>query len=550
MAKMQEKLDVLIGAIDRFSGPFKAFDQRLKSAGDSLQRFSAQSTALGNATGFTRLQGAVGNVGNSLSNVGAQGQRFIGSLSGGILKLTALFGVASGGILGMAASVGAAGENAGIMASKAGVALESFQKLAYGASFSNLQADEFSVMLGKLGNQSLQAATGNKELAASFKLAGVSVKNSNGTLKNADQVMLDLADSFAAMQDGPAKTALAVKVLGEEGLKLLPFLSQGSDAIRKMGKDAENLGIVFDEKASASSADFNKALGDVKFAAQGLANTILIDALPVIQELLGEFKGWVVANRQLIGQNVRGWIEGFAKRLPEILQTGRDIISGIGTLCQWLGTLSDALGGADKLFMLIAGVMAGPLIGAVWSLGGALVSLGAALLATPIGWFIGGCALIIAAGVAIYKNWDEVSAFFSAFGDGIKEAFGEIPQIFSDLGTAFSELLGEWKNTFANFFSGFIPDGIKNLFSGFGSSGPNVNFEGGGGGSGPHAMGGFGPPAGAAGLKTASAGVNSTTTKVERSEVRLVLPAGVTAQGGENAKGVQVNESTLGPTLP
>lgn len=550
MAKMQEKLDVLIGAIDRFSGPFKAFDQRLKSAGDSLQRFSAQSTALGNVTGFTRLQGAVGNVGNSLSNVGAQGQRFIGSLSGGILKLTALFGVASGGILGMAASVGAAGENAGIMASKAGVALESFQKLAYGASFSNLQADEFSVMLGKLGNQSLQAATGNKELAASFKLAGVSVKNSNGTLKNADQVMLDLADSFAAMQDGPAKTALAVKVLGEEGLKLLPFLSQGSDAIRKMGKDAENLGIVFDEKASASSADFNKALGDVKFAAQGLANTILIDALPVIQELLGRFKEWVVANREMIGEDVQDWLKEFKKNLPGIIESGEKIIGVIKTLFGWLGNLCDALGGADKMFMIITAYMAGPLIGAIWSVGGALVSLGAALLATPIGWFIGGCALIIAAGVAIYKNWDKVSAFFSAFGEGIKEAFGEIPQIFSDLGTAFSELLGEWKNTFANFFSGFIPDGIKNLFSGFGSSGPNVNFEGGGGGSGPHAMGGFGPPAGASALKTASAGVNSTTTKVERSEVRLVLPAGVTSQGGENAKGVQVNESTLGSTLP
>lgn len=539
MAKEQAKLDVLIGAIDRFSGPFKAFDQRLKSAGDGLQQFNAQAKALGNATGFSRLQGSIGNVGSSLSNVGAQGQRLLGSLSGGIMKLTALFGVAGGGILGMAASVGAAGENAGIMASKAGVALESFQKLAYGASFSNLQADEFAVMLGKLGNQSLQAATGNKELAASFKLAGVNVKNSNGTLKNADQIMLELADTFAAMQDGGAKTALAVKILGEEGLKLLPFLSQGSEAIRKMGKDAENLNIVFDKNASESSANFNRALGDAKFAMQGLGNAIMIDALPVIQELLGEFKGWVVANRQLIGQNVRGWIEGFAKRLPEILQTGRDIVSGIGTLCQWLGTLSDALGGADKLFMVITGVMAGPLLGAIWSVGGAIISLGAAILATPIGWFIGIVAGLIWAGNAIYKNWDKVSAFFSAFGAGLKEAFGEIPQVFADLGTAFSELLSEWKNTFTNFFSGFIPDGIKNLFSGFGGSGPKVSFDG-----------GLGPPAGAAALQAASAGVNSTTTTVERSEVRLVLPAGVTAQGGENAKGVQVDESTLGPTIP
>jgi hypothetical protein len=65
-----------------------------------------------------------------------------------------------------------------------------------------------------------------------------------------------------------------------------------------------------------------------------------------------------------------------------------------------------------------------PVVGSL--LGGlsvAFASVGAAIAATPVGWLIAGAAAVAAAVYAIYKNWDNITAYFSEKFAGIKAAF-------------------------------------------------------------------------------------------------------------------------------
>lgn len=48
-------------------------------------------------------------------------------------------------------------------------------------------------------------------------------------------------------------------------------------------------------------------------------------------------------------------------------------------------------------------------------LSGMFVSLGAVIMATPIGWLIGGIAALIAVGLLVYKYWAPIKAFFTGF---------------------------------------------------------------------------------------------------------------------------------------
>lgn len=74
------------------------------------------------------------------------------------------------------------------------------------------------------------AAGGSKEQIEVFSRLGVSVTDAAGQLRPTEDVLLDLADAFAAMPDGAEKSALAVKLFGKSGVELI--LNQGVPASR------------------------------------------------------------------------------------------------------------------------------------------------------------------------------------------------------------------------------------------------------------------------------------------------------------------------------
>lgn len=61
----------------------------------------------------------------------------------------------------------------------------------------------------------------------------------------------------------------------------------------------------------------------------------------------------------------------------------------------------------------------------------AFTAVGAAIMATPVGWIIAGIAAVVAGGVLIYKYWEPLKAFFVGFGQGLVAAFAPIAQAIS-----------------------------------------------------------------------------------------------------------------------
>lgn len=80
----------------------------------------------------------------------------------------------------------------------------------------------------------------------------------------------------------------------------------------------------------------------------------------------------------------------------------------------------------NKAGMVASAVASGVAAGATAALTAAQWALNAAFVATPIGWVVLGLAAIVAAGVALYKNWDTVKAKAGEVWNSIKTAFGGI----------------------------------------------------------------------------------------------------------------------------
>lgn len=73
-------------------------------------------------------------------------------------------------------------------------------------------------------------------------------------------------------------------------------------------------------------------------------------------------------------------------------------------------------------------------------LGTAISAVGAAILATPIGWLMAAIAALVAAGLLVYKYWEPIKGFFLGFWQGLTSALQPVLQEFRKFGDSLSYL--------------------------------------------------------------------------------------------------------------
>jgi len=138
---------------------------------------------------------------------------------------------------------------------KTGVAVETLSKFSQIAENSGTSLDSVAVGFKKLSASMISANAGNREMIAIFDALNVEFKDSQGNMRDVDDVMLDVADRFTTLEDGALKSATAVKIFGKSGTELIPMLNEGSEAVNKFQStiDAE-----FAESADKFNENINE----------------------------------------------------------------------------------------------------------------------------------------------------------------------------------------------------------------------------------------------------------------------------------------------------
>ena len=219
-------------------------------------------------------------LGNSMQ--GLEGRIKNASLATNILYtgLKSLAAVAvTGGVVAMAKSAIDLADDMRDLSQRTGVGIETLGQFKVAAELSGTSIEGVAKGLTLLNKNMVAAATAGGPAAAAFKTLAVSTTETDGTLRKADKVFLDVADRFAAMRDGPEKAALAMKIFGKSGAELIPILNLGSKEIQRFGL---GIGPDFANKADA----FNDSLGIMKAQVTVLTVQIGSALLPVLSGLV------------------------------------------------------------------------------------------------------------------------------------------------------------------------------------------------------------------------------------------------------------------------
>ncbi|MFA7217962.1 MAG: phage tail tape measure C-terminal domain-containing protein [Dehalococcoidales bacterium] len=123
-----------------------------------------------------------------------------------------------------------------------------------------------------------------------FELLNISVDKADGTLRNSEDVMKDIADKFSKMEDGADKTAAAMRIFGRAGAELIPMLNMGSAGIEDLQKKAKEMGLVIGTETALQAAYLNDQLDILIKSAQGTGRSLALNIIPWLNETLAVMK--------------------------------------------------------------------------------------------------------------------------------------------------------------------------------------------------------------------------------------------------------------------
>ena len=197
------------------------------------------------------------------------------------------------------------------LSNRFGIAADKLSVWGYAAKLTGADLDGMARGVGLLSKNLAAAADGKSRMGELFRALGVSATDAEGNLRKVEDVLPEIADRFAALDNSTTETALAMELFGRSGAELLEFLNLGAQGIRDYEAELASLGGVVLPDAAAQAAAFFDELDRLKTAGSGLGILIASQLAPALAETSKEFRS-IVTSGELAG-NVVSTVDGLMK---------------------------------------------------------------------------------------------------------------------------------------------------------------------------------------------------------------------------------------------
>lgn len=393
--------------VDKQSEAYRTIQREITTTESKLKNFNKQLREVGNVN-LKAASEQFKQWGSSLENAGRQMQGLSTAAAGVVASLGAI-----------SYKAGQGADDLNTMSKVYNIGTQDLQKYGYAADLVDVDIDT----IAKSHQRLTKAMSGSDDetgaQAEAFERLGVSITDSNGELRNSDDVWQDTIKALGNVENETERDALAMTLMGKSAAELNPLIEDGGETYEKVAETMKKYNLDYvDQETLDKANEFNdqldtmKLLGSVALAQVGsqLA-AYLAPALEKVVDLVGRFADWL------------------SKLDPEVLTI-------IGAIAGFIAVLAPLLIGLGKVAFGISSI-----INLVNLMGGAVGALSAGTL-LPI---IGVIAAVIAIGVLLYKNWDKIKAVAVAVGKKISAVWNSIKTSVSNaVNSIKAKVTGAW----------------------------------------------------------------------------------------------------------
>ena len=239
-----------------------------------------------------------------------------------------------------------------------GLSTQTIQQLKYAENLIDVSYSTISGTLTKLTKTMADARDGNKNLAESFASLGVSITDSTGQLRPAEEVFYDVIDALGQIQNGTERDALAMELLGKSAQDLNPLILQGSDAMRELAAEAEATGYVLDESQIKKLAEVDDAYQRMQLEIEATKKKLAVEFAPASKQAMEAFQRVVTtAANKLTESKIVENLASLVASTMSLIETCSDLFDAMPSWMNPLNQLSDAFRGLAVIMATISDTM-------------------------------------------------------------------------------------------------------------------------------------------------------------------------------------------------
>lgn len=208
----------------------------------------------------------------------------LGGLAAGIV---AAFSVNQ--VVQWAERMGAASEELNNLSQRLGIGVEDLSAWQAVVNNAGGSAQTFTAATQVLSRNLEEARAGAEQQRFTFEALGIDINK----VSSNSQLLIQIADRFKGMPDGPEKTALAMDLLGRSGAELIPVFNQGGDAIVEAMEEARKSGVAVSEEFVQTGLMVDDAFDRMGNAVTGVSNKLFEELGPAIADIVDGIAGWI-----------------------------------------------------------------------------------------------------------------------------------------------------------------------------------------------------------------------------------------------------------------
>tara|TARA_Y100001963_G_scaffold160024_1_gene267154 strand:+ start:6506 stop:8368 length:1863 start_codon:yes stop_codon:yes gene_type:complete len=148
----------------------------------------------------------------------------------------------------------------GKTSARLGLTTTNLQTLRFAATQSGMTTEALEMSMQRFTRRLQEAGKGTGVLKDTFKDLGMSIRNTDGTMKSAEVMLGEVADMMAKIPDQGERVRIAFQMFDSEGVKMVNMLQNGSGALDDMRQKLIDTGAIMSEDFIKNSEEANDAI--------------------------------------------------------------------------------------------------------------------------------------------------------------------------------------------------------------------------------------------------------------------------------------------------
>jgi hypothetical protein len=185
-----------------------------------------------------------------------------------------------------------------------GVTMDQMQGLDYVAQRMSAETEELHDVMHTFTERVNDAfgPDASKDAQGMLKQLGLTkahVTDTNGALRDSNELLLVMADAFQGVENKAQRAALLDTVLGDAGRRVARVILQGREGIETLAREARERGMVLDKETIATTKEYTKAKVNLTLVLKSFRNMIATKIIPSVTGALKGFNRWARSSENL-----------------------------------------------------------------------------------------------------------------------------------------------------------------------------------------------------------------------------------------------------------